>query len=199
MSTNKLLLNPVRSDYSRTLMPAPLEAFKQYYQAFDRQLFDDLDQVYSDNVVFSDPVHEIQGLNTLKQYFKEMCGNLTDCQFEFVDEVVDENSACFKWEMHYRHPSIKRNKPLTLTGISLIKFSDKVEYHEDFYDMGAMLYEHIPVLGSAVRMIKSRLAKESSTHNKGTSTHNNGASTKNKEPSINSNVYEPHSGEGKGL
>ncbi len=178
MSTNNTLLNPISSDFSRTPTPTPLDAFKHYYKAFDRQLFDGLDQVYSENVIFSDPVHQIHGLNALKQYFKEMCGNLTDCRFEFIDEIVNENSACFKWKMHYRHPSIKRNAPLTLTGMSLLKFSDKIEYHEDFYDMGAMLYEYIPVLGTAVKAIKSRLAKETANNK--------------------SKMHEPHSGDGKG-
>ena len=35
---------------------------------------------------------------------------------------------------------------------------DKVEVHEDFYDMGAMLYEQLPVLGNVTRWLRMRLA-----------------------------------------
>lgn len=140
-------------------MQSSLEAFKQYYNTFDQRSIDGLDDVYATDVVFVDPIHVISGRQNLKSYFVSMCGNLSECRFEFIDEVVNNGSACFKWEMHYRHPSIKGNKPLTLLGASFIKYSDKIDSHEDYYDVGAMLYEHVPVLGSAVRSLKSRIAK----------------------------------------
>jgi hypothetical protein len=33
----------------------------------------------------------------------------------------------------------------------------KVRYHRDYFDLGAMLYEHLPLLGSLVKTIKRRL------------------------------------------
>ena len=39
-----------------------------------------------------------------------------------------------------------------------LKFTDKVYYHEDCYDLGALLYEQVPVLGFATRTLKHRLA-----------------------------------------
>ncbi|MGH1439720.1 MAG: nuclear transport factor 2 family protein [Cellvibrionaceae bacterium] len=139
----------------------PIVAFKRFYQQFDQHSLDLLGDIYSENVTFSDPVHMIQGLQVLKSYFEGMCGNLSHCRFEFIDEVVGENNACFKWEMHYSHPSLKSNAPLKLIGATFIEYSDKIDAHEDFYDMGAMLYEHLPVLGSAVRLVKSRIQKDS--------------------------------------
>lgn len=141
-------------------LPAPVAAFKHYYQTFDQQSLDDLDGIYSQDVTFTDPVHVIQGRDKLKTYFKSMCGKLTACRFEFIDETIQDGTAFFKWQMHYRHPSIQKNASLQLVGASAIKFSDKIDSHEDFYDMGAMLYEHIALLGSAIRVIKSRISKE---------------------------------------
>jgi len=34
-----------------------------------------------------------------------------------------------------------------------------VIYHRDYFDMGAFVYENIPVLGSVVRYTKKRLSK----------------------------------------
>jgi hypothetical protein len=34
---------------------------------------------------------------------------------------------------------------------------DKVLYQRDYYDAGEMLYEHLPVLGWAVRGVKKRV------------------------------------------
>lgn len=137
----------------------PISVFKQFYRHFDQHSLDMLEDIYAEDVTFSDPVHMIQGLGTLKSYFEGMCGNLSECRFEFIDEVIGDSNACFKWQMYYSHPSLKSNAPLKLMGTSFIEYSDKIDSHEDFYDMGAMLYEHLPILGSAVRLLKSRIQK----------------------------------------
>lgn len=146
---------------NKMLLKDPILAFKQFYRQFDQQSLNALDGIYSEDVTFSDPVHIIQGSDKLKQYFESMCGNLTSCRFDFIDEVIGENDACFKWEMHYSHRSLKSNAPLRLMGTTFIKYSEKIDAHEDFYDMGAMLYEHLPLIGSAVRLVKSRIKKSS--------------------------------------
>jgi hypothetical protein len=49
---------------------------------------------------------------------------------------------------------------LKLTGVSIINFTDgRITSQEDFYDMGAMTYEHIPLLGGAIRVVKARMMK----------------------------------------
>ena len=34
---------------------------------------------------------------------------------------------------------------------------DKIIVHQDFFDGGAMLYEHLPVMGWAIRKLKERM------------------------------------------
>ncbi len=141
-------------------MTTPIAKLKHYYESFDQMSFDCLDQIYAEDVVFVDPLHRIKGLETLKAYFKESCSNVTYCRFIFTEEITSERSTCLKWRMEYSHSAIKNNARLELVGTSIVQFSEgKVTSHEDFYDMGSMLYEHIPLLGGAIRMIKSRMIK----------------------------------------
>jgi hypothetical protein len=35
---------------------------------------------------------------------------------------------------------------------------DKVVYHRDYLDLGAMLYEQLPLLGRVIRSLKNRAA-----------------------------------------
>jgi hypothetical protein len=141
-------------------MISSLTKLKQYYESFGQASFDNLEDIYADDVIFTDPLHKISGVVALKEYFKSICSNLTYCQFTFTDEIVDKKSACLKWQMEYSHESLKNNARLTLTGVSLIHFlDDKITLQEDFYDMGAMTYEHVPLLGSAIRVVKARITK----------------------------------------
>jgi hypothetical protein len=60
--------------------------------------------------------------------------------------------------MTYAHPRLQRGQELTLEGISQLRFADRrIIYQRDYYDLGAMLYEHLPLVGQVVRGIKRRL------------------------------------------
>ena len=60
--------------------------------------------------------------------------------------------------MVFAHPKLG-SKPVFVRGISHIEFSDRIDFHEDSYDLGEMLYDHVPVLGSGTRWLKRRLAQ----------------------------------------
>ena len=49
-------------------------------------------------------------------------------------------------------------KPISVQGTSHIRFTDKVYFHQDYFDGGALLYEHVPVLGSIIQQLKKRMA-----------------------------------------
>ncbi len=139
-----------------------LDNFKEYYRHFDQHPISRLNEFYSENVAFSDPIHRVDGLSHLQEYFTHTCEGLTSCHFEFKGETVDSASAWFKWEMHYQHPKLNSGRPLVLNGASYLKFENtdqglRIVSHEDFYDMGQMLYEHTPLLGTGVRWLKQKL------------------------------------------
>ena len=139
-------------------MNAPvLERFKSYFRVLHKADLSKLREFYDDQIVFRDPVHDMRGLVELEDYFTNLCADLSDCRFEYLDEVVGERTAYVKWVMHYRHPRL-RNRLISVRGVSHLKFGDKIEFHEDFYDMGAMLYEQLPVLGNVTRWLRLRLA-----------------------------------------
>ena len=134
-----------------------LERFKNYFRVLHKADLSKLREFYDDQIVFRDPVHDMRGLVELEDYFTTLCADLSDCRFEYLDEVVGESTAYVKWVMHYRHPRL-RNRLISVRGVIHLKFGDKIEFHEDFYDMGAMLYEQLPVLGNVTRWLRLRLA-----------------------------------------
>ena len=127
-----------------------LESFKSNFKDLKKADWSQLGNFYADNILFRDPVHELRGLVTLEDYFNTMCADLIVCRFEFLDQVVDDHSAYLKWIMHFRHPRLG-NEIIDVRGVSHLRWTDKIEFHEVFYDMGAMLYERLPVLGNVTR------------------------------------------------
>jgi esterase/lipase superfamily enzyme len=136
---------------------ALLERFKDNFKDLQKADWSQFGQFYADDIVFKDPVHELRGLVSLEDYFTALCTDLDDCRFEYLDQVVSENSAYLKWIMRFRHPRLG-NDVIDVRGVSHLRWDDKIEFHEDFYDMGAMLYERLPVLGNVTRWLRLRLA-----------------------------------------
>ena len=102
--------------------------------------------------------HRLQGIDALQGYFDSFCANGTHYRFVFINEMVDYQQAFLQWQMHYSHPKLANGTALLLNGATLIKFTHQITYHEDFYDMGAMIYQHLPLLGFVVKKINARLA-----------------------------------------
>ncbi len=135
-----------------------VEQFKQLYQTFNTETTARLPSLYNSAIVFKDPIHQLTGINALTDYFASFCNPNTHYKFEFINQIISHDQAFFQWQMNYSHPQLKSGKPLSLNGSTLIKFNSHIIYHEDFYDMGAMIYQHLPVLGWAVKKINARIA-----------------------------------------
>lgn len=135
-----------------------VERFVEIYREVDRHTVDRMGELYRDDVEFIDPVHTIQGLEELKRYTGNLVQNLRYCRFDCHHLSRLDGEGFIKWRMQFAHPLFRRGREVTLPGISHIRFDSRVYYHEDFYDLGAMVYEHIPVAGALTRWVKQKLA-----------------------------------------
>lgn len=138
-------------------MTQAIDQLKAFYKNFSDFSTESLKQLYHEDVRFTDPVHTLRGVDALDNYFRAGMANVTECRFEFADELIDQQRAVLTWIMKYRHPSLKGGALLELPGISIVEFDRQITSHRDYYDLGAMVYEHIPLLGSAVRAIKHKM------------------------------------------
>ena len=132
------------------------------YASFDSTSVKTIGTLYHPNVIFIDPVKQIEGQSSLVEYFTAMASGLTECRFNFNEVIYDyrgdtNHQAALFWDMHYSHPKIRSGKLLHLPGSSHIKFADSIYYHRDYYDLGQMLYEHLPLVKTAIGHIKKRL------------------------------------------
>lgn len=115
-------------------------------------------EVYSDDVEFIDPAHRVTGIADLIHYFNNTMANVTTCRFEIHTIKDHETGAFVTWTMHCAHPKLNSGKTFTVEGSSDLRYTDKITYHRDYFDLGAMLYERIPLLGGIVRKVKHALS-----------------------------------------
>jgi hypothetical protein len=139
--------------------PLWLSRFVIVYQKLSIDNLNLLSTIYHDRVTFIDPMHHVEGYDDLYQYFKSLYQNLSSCEF-VIDDVIWQNSkASIFWTMTYQHSKLNKGRPVTVLGTSHIRGEDdKVIYHRDYLDLGAMLYEQLPVLGKLTKWIKTKAA-----------------------------------------
>jgi len=116
---------------------------------------DVLAQTYSADVKFIDPVKEIDGLSDLTNYFEHIYKNVSKCQFTLNSNVSAGQGHSLQWLMTLQHQKISKHKAIHLDGASFLKYeNNKVCYQRDYYDMGAMVYEHLPLIGQVIKKIR---------------------------------------------
>ena len=136
-----------------------MDNFLDTYRKLSHETLHLLDTIYDHEIHFIDPVHEIKGLSPLKNYFSRLYENIDRIDFLFLNPVRVGNEGYVHWEMRYAHPKIGRGRDITVPGASFVTFAkdDKVRYHRDFFDLGSMVYQHLPVLGTIVKTVNRRI------------------------------------------
>ena len=140
-------------------MDEPLARFVALYQQLDRDELHRLPEVYASEVLFTDPAHRIEGLAALTDYFAALYQRIAYCRFVITSQLQQGRQAWLGWTMTFSHPRLRGGEPVTVEGATRLEFDEagKVCQHRDYFDLGAMLYEQLPLLGPVVRTIKMRL------------------------------------------
>ncbi|MBB3191696.1 nuclear transport factor 2 family protein [Halomonas cerina] len=137
-----------------------LEAFCAFYKKLDKNCTEKLYRIYTQDVEFVDPLHRINGLPALEGYFRTLYENVTACRFDFHDRLRQGDHAFVTWTMHLAHPRLAGGKEISVEGGSHLVFagdgSGRARRHQDYFDAGALLYEHLPVIGRLIGAIKRR-------------------------------------------
>lgn len=114
-----------------------------------------IDQVYASNCHFQDPFNDVQGREQAHAIYAHMFAT-TEAP-RFIIERVLENSghAAVFWRFQCRI----RGRSIDVPGMSELRLDDQglIADHVDYWD-SAELFAQLPVLGSAVRWLKRKLA-----------------------------------------
>jgi hypothetical protein len=132
-----------------------IERFSTTWRDLSADKVDTLGRVYTHNAVFVDPFHRLEGLVAIQNYAAHMYENLISSEFAFAAKHQIGDEVYLRWTMTVCHKRLRGGEPVVVPGMTYLKLSgDKVSYHEDYYDGGALIYENIPLLGGLIRLVK---------------------------------------------
>ncbi|HDU8575530.1 TPA: nuclear transport factor 2 family protein [Vibrio diabolicus] len=137
-----------------------IQSVGNIYQKLNKANLHLLKDVYHQDVVFEDAAHRLEGWPALSDYFTSLYANVISCDFVIHEHQQVRDTGFLTWTMELQHPKLQKGAPILVNGVSHLKFSEgQVIYHRDYFDLGEMLYENLPLLGSVVKTIKQRLGQ----------------------------------------
>ena len=116
-------------------------------------------QVYAEKAYFNDTLKTLAGAAAIEEYFLATTANAESITVRFDDVAESGGDYYFRWVMDVKLKKLKKGETLRSVGVTHVRFDEqgKVAVHQDYWDAAAGLFEHVPMLGGAIRAIKKRL------------------------------------------
>jgi limonene-1,2-epoxide hydrolase len=148
---------PARADQDGSLARTQrmVEQFNARFVKIGPGLAENLDQLYTEDVRFRDPISAVTGLVDLRRYFEHFAEAAAGSHFEIGDQIVQPGQAVIFWTM----VMVKADgtEARRFAGVSHLKVRDRIYEERDYFDLGDAVYDHVPVVGWLTRFVRSRL------------------------------------------
>jgi len=157
-----LVLLPILSYAQEETAMSYADRAKDVFTRLNIDSMEVVDEFYDQNIEFHDPIGSISGRDNMRAYYKKMYEGLKSIKFDYYEAITMDKTVVLVWKMTYAVDKLNSGEPIAVEGNSVIKFGgseDKAIYHRDYFDVGAMVYEFVPVLGWGVRKIKEKLGE----------------------------------------
>ena len=140
---------------------AALDRFTHFFGDFEPgRVARLLDATYAPDVYFNDSLKTIRGAAPLARYLQESAASVEDCRVTIQDITRNAHGEYLvRWMMLIRFRKFAKGRDTRTIGITHLRFAadGRVAYHQDYWDSAHGLYEHIPLLGAAIRAIRRRV------------------------------------------
>jgi len=120
---------------------------------------EETERVYAPDAYLNDTLKTIHGSQAIRDYFIKTAKGLDSMTVTFDDLAVSGRNYYFRWTMDTRMKNLARGKTVRTIGITLVRFDSegRVILHQDFWDSAQGVWEHVPVMGSVIRWIRTKI------------------------------------------
>jgi len=136
-----------------------VERYKNRFRVVDDKVADGLGELYGEDIVLEDPITRVEGLAALRGYLQKFAEQSEGARFEMRGEIIEADQAAVFWTMVFS--SDGDDESHRFDGVSHLRFDDRIREQRDYFDLGAAVYERVPILGWLTNLVDKRLAPES--------------------------------------
>lgn len=117
--------------------------------------------VYAPQGYLNDTLVGIDGADRIEAYFAHTIERARLLKVEFLERAPAGTDWYVRWRMTVAADGLNGGKEVVTYGVTQFRFDadGRVLIHKDFWDSGTGLYEQLPVIGGAVRRVRSAVEK----------------------------------------
>jgi hypothetical protein len=135
----------------------PLERYARFWEELSAARLPALADLLARDVRFKDPFNDVRGVAATMAVMRAMFDHGSP-SFAISERALGAAGTGFlRWRCTIARA---RGPAIVLEGVSEIRFdaAGLVIEHVDHWDAAEQVYEHVPVLGALLRMVKRRLS-----------------------------------------
>lgn len=135
---------------------AAVEALARFYEELTPAALARLGEFYAAGAQFKDPFNEVAGVDAIRRMFAHMFATLETPRFTVDTTIVQGRQAMLGWVFRFG----LRGRSVAIRGVSHLSLdgAGRVVRHVDYWDAAAGVYERLPLIGAACRLLRRRLA-----------------------------------------
>lgn len=141
----------------------PADAVARFTDFFERMHEPDIAarvrDLYAPSVYFSDTLFTTEDVDQLVRHFERLQRSGARLTISVDDASVSGINLYLRWRLSFDFEVAGRARTSTTIGMTLLQFDDseRIRFHQDFWDSTEGFYRHVPVLGSALDAVQSRM------------------------------------------
>lgn len=116
--------------------------------------------VYAPDAWFNDTLATEVGIEAIEKYLLKTARGAEKVEATINDVAVSGSDVYARWTMEIRTRSLAGGKPIVTEGLSQLRFDGqgRIVLHQDFWNPAAGIYQHLPLLGPAIRYVNSLIS-----------------------------------------
>jgi hypothetical protein len=140
---------------------APIDRFLEFFASSGSSAEADARRVYAETLYFSDTLLTSEDHERVVKHMARMHSATGTLSVEPLGRVISGADVYLIWRMRATFKPLFSEINSDTLGISHLRFDaeGRVVLHQDFWDGAAGFYQHIPLLGDAIRAVGGRFSE----------------------------------------
>ena len=132
------------------------ELYIRLFEELSMERLEGIEEFVSTDIKFKDPFNELSGLDAFRRLLVKTLNDVKGLKFEVTHRAWTEDILFLRWSFQGEVRGLNYWK---VEGMSEINFDERglVCRHVDHWDAAGQFYEKLPLIGTIIRIIRSRL------------------------------------------
>ena len=116
---------------------------------------------YAPDAWFNDTLSTEEGIDAIEKYLLKTARGSEMVKGTTQDVAVSGSDCYVRWTLEFRTKNLAGGKPIITEGVSQLRFDaqGRIVLHQDFWNPAAGVYQHLPLLGPAIRFVNGLIAR----------------------------------------